>query len=61
MRYAEMQSVTSSVNISSARLGLCDTDVTVGRFTRVFQVGYINSRDFSELAEKLEKKVDKDS
>lgn len=61
VRYAEMQSVTSSVNISSARLGLCDTDVTVGRFTRVFQVGYINSRDFSELAEKLEKKVDKDS
>ena len=61
VRYDDMKSVTASVNIASSRLKLNGLDVTVGQYTRVFSVGYIKQADFSELTEKLEKKVDKDS
>ena len=61
VRYADMRSVTAAKNLSAARNGICDADITVGQFSRVFSVGYMNDTDFSELTEKLEKKVDKDN
>ena len=60
VRYKDIESISASDNLSSARLALTAVDITVGQYTRVFSVGYMKRADFSELTEKLEKKVDKE-
>ena len=60
VRYRDIKSLTGTKNITASRFGISALDVTVGQYTRFFSVGYVKDADFSELTEKLEKKVDKD-
>lgn len=57
--YDAVKSVSATKNIAASCKGICAVDVTVGKYSGFFAVGYLKDADFSELTEKLEKKVDK--
>ena len=61
VRYEDIQGVVSSENLISAKLGNVSLDITVGGYAKVFSVGFVDRAVFSELTEKMEKKVDKDN
>ena len=60
IRYDNIAGITASENFSAKKFSLTGLEISMGRYTQLYGVGYIERSDFFEFAEKPEKKVDKE-